>query len=79
MSAGVLFMSCLARKSIGSHLHMDFGLDGSASCPAYFSYQSSGQGQIVASVTLDCDDCVLAIEGIVLKLQSVNISEAPGT
>jgi hypothetical protein len=57
---------------------MGFGLDGSASCPAYFSYQSSGQGQIVASVTLDCDGCVLAIEGTVLKLQSVNISEAPG-
>lgn len=72
-------MLCLARRSIWPHLHMDFGLDGSVLCPVYFSYQSSGQGQIVASVTLDYDDCVLAIEVIVLRLKFVNISEAPGT
>lgn len=67
----------MARKSTWPYLQMNFGLDGSVLCPVYFSYQSSGQGQIVASVTLDYDDYALAVEVTVFKLKSVNISEAP--
>lgn len=70
-------MFCLAKKSIWPYLQMDFGLDGSVLCPVYFSYQSSGQGQIVASVTLDCDDNALAVEVTVFKLKSVTLSETP--
>lgn len=47
-------------------------------CVLAIPLPGSGHGQIIAFLSLD-SDYILIIKRIVLKLKSVNISEAPGT
>lgn len=47
-------------------------------CALVIPLPGSGHRQIIASLSLDYD-LILIIKRVVLKLKSVNISEAPGT